>query len=202
MPKSFLLTMLCVAVVPGVLNSCCEPGQKDSQPYVVNSKFQETYGRDIDLYRQFQSGSSVTDSAYYPVYTFGIQNTGTQDDDYTLQLRYGPLQDGTYLSGFDITKHVPAGQTMLFRSPVLVPDSITANARYAYESYLCRVTGDTAPNLDEIYYGLSFQTTDSAEIHNLRPTLDIVYGAINNGPEGCNTPASSMPVNIDSLPVR
>ncbi len=180
-----LITIGCATL----LASCCEPAHKDSQPYVVNSLFQETYGRDIDLFRQSQSASSIPDSAYYPIYTFAIQNTGTQDDNYTLQLRYG-------VGGFDITKHVPAGQVVLFKSPIIPPDSITANAQYTF------VVGDTAPNLDVMYYGLSFHAIDSAEIHSMMPSIQIVYGAIDNGPEGCNTPASMMPVNIDSLPIR
>jgi len=146
--------------------------------------FQETYGRDIDL--------STGDSAYYPIYTFGIQNTGTADDDFTLQLRY---RQGTV--GFDITKHVPAGAIVLFQSPLITSDSITQNATYAYVGFQ-----DTVPNIDEIYYGMSFHSTDSAEVHTMQPTITIVYGSIDNGPEGCNTPASTSSVNITSLPSR
>src|SRR5581483_6796405 len=174
-----------------LLASCCEPAHKDSAPYVVNSDFQETAGRDVSLANQPATG--VPDSAYYPIYTFGIQNTGMQDDDFTLQLRYFTA-NGT--GGFDITRHVPAGQVVLFRTPTATPDSITANERFAYS------VPDTNPNLDEIYEFLSFQSADSAEIHTIRPQISIVYGAIDKGPEGCNTPASAQAVNIDSLPVR
>lgn len=169
------------------LASCCEPAHKNASPYVVNSMFQETYGRDIDLARQPFHG--IADSAYFPIYTFGIQNTGTQDDDFTLQLRANG-------GGFDITRHVPAGQVVLFRTPTVVLDSITSNERLSY------VITDPNPNIDEIYYGMSFQSTDSVEIHSLNPTISIVYGTINNGPEGCNTPASTASVNVDSLPTR
>jgi hypothetical protein len=170
-----------------VLSSCCEPAHKNSSPYVVDSLFQETYGRDIDFIGK--------DSAYYPIYTFGIQNTGTADDNFTLQLRYGLTSSG-WTSGFDITKHVPAGAVVLFQTPTPFPDSLTENATYAY------VFPDTGLNIDEIYYGLSFQNTDSAEIHALQPTLSIVYGSIDNGPEGCNTRASTMSMSVNSLPVR
>jgi len=170
-----------------MLQSCCQPVHKNSAPYVVNSMFQETYGRDVDVARQQPSG--IPDSAYFPIYTFGIQNTGTDDDDFTLLVRANG-------AGFDITRHVPAGQVVLFKTPTAVLDSITMNERFAY------AVADTSPNLDWIYYGMAFQTTDSAEIHTLRPTLSIVYGAIDNGPEGCNTPASTASVDIDSLPIR
>jgi hypothetical protein len=155
---------------------------------MVNSLFQESYGRDLDLYN---SNFFAVDSAYYPIYTFGIQNTGTADDYFTLQLLY---RNDTV--GYTITKFVPAGQVVLFQSPLAVPDSNTINATYTY------AVGDTDPNIDLIYDGLSFQTTDSAEIHSVQPTISIIYGAINNGPEGCNTPASTMSVDVDSLPVR
>jgi hypothetical protein len=184
MLRSSLITLLCAAALSAVLESCCEPAHKDASPYVVNSMFQETYGRDIALVNQPFHG--IPDSAYFPIYTFGIQNTGTQDDDFTLQLRANG-------GGFDITRHVPAGQVVLFRTPTAVLDSITSNERFSY------VITDTNPNIDEIYYGLSFQTTDSTKIESVHPTLSIVYGAIDNGPEGCNTPASITSVSTDSL---
>ncbi|MFI5201600.1 MAG: hypothetical protein ACHQNE_04390 [Candidatus Kapaibacterium sp.] len=187
MVRFSLIILLGAVASSAMLASCCEPTHKNASPYVVNSMFQETYGRDIDFARQ--PLSSVPDSAYYPIYTFGIQNTGTDDDDFTLLLRANGY-------GFDITRRVPAGQVVLFKTPTAVLDSITANERFAY------VTGDTSRNLDLIYYSMSFQTTDSAEIHSLNPTISIVYGGIDNGPEGCNTPASITSVNIDSLPVR
>lgn len=182
MVRYSLITLVCAAGFA----ACCEPVHKNSAPYVVNSMFQETYGRDIDVARQPLSG--IPDSAYFPIYTFGVQNTGTDDDDFTLMFR---ARGG----GFDITRRVGAGQVVLFKTPNAVLDSITMNERFAY-------TNDTSPNLDLIYYGMSFQTTDSAEIHSLQPTISIVYGAVDNGPEGCNTPASTASVVIDSLPVR
>ncbi|HET6401498.1 MAG TPA: hypothetical protein VFH95_08880 [Candidatus Kapabacteria bacterium] len=186
MVRYALIILLGAAASSALLASCCEPAHKNSAPYVVNSMFQEVYGRDIDLAHQ---QGSVPDSAYFPIYTFGIQNTGTDDDVFTLQLRANG-------GGFDITRRVPAGQVVLFRTPTAVLDSITSNEQFSY------VITDTNPNIDEIYKWMSFQTTDSAEIHSLNPTLSIVYGAIDNGPEGCNTPASTTSESIDSLPKR
>ena len=79
---------------------------------MVNSLFQETYGRDLDLYNQ-NTTTGIVDSAYYPIYTFAIQNTGSTDDKFTLQLSY---RQGVV--GYNITKLVPAGQVVLFQSPV------------------------------------------------------------------------------------
>jgi hypothetical protein len=187
-----LRTLLALVGLFGViiLSSCCQPSHKDSSPYVVNSLFQESYGRDLDLYNQ-DTLNGVVDSAYFPIYTFGIQNTGTADDQFTLQLL---SRQGTV--GYSITKLVRAGQVVLFQTPLGIADSITQNATYTY------AVSDTSPNLDEINYGLSFQSTDSAEIHTMQPMISIIYGSINNGPEGCNTPASTLSVNVDSLPFR
>lgn len=138
---------------------------------MVYSLFQESYGRDLDLYNQDPTTDNV-DSAYYPIYTFGIQNTGTADDNFTLQLT---CRQGT--EGYSITKRVPAGQVVLFQSPLAIPDSNTVNATYSYIGFQ-----DTLPNIDEIYYGESFQSIDSAEIHAMQPTISIIYGAIDNGP--------------------
>jgi hypothetical protein len=189
MLRTTLALVGCTCMI--LLSSCCQPSHKDSSPYVVNSLFQETYGRDLDLYNQDTTTETV-DSAYYPIYTFAIQNTGTADDQFTLQLTY---RQG--IVGYTITKLVPAGQVVLFQSPLAVPDSITENATYSYLAFQ-----GANPNIDIIYDGLSFQSTDSAEIHAMQPTVSIIYGLIDNGPEGCNTPASTMSVNIDSLPTR
>jgi hypothetical protein len=183
------------------ISSCCQPAHKNSNPVVIDSLFQETYGRDADEYQVLESGSNVTDSAWYPIYTFGIANTGTADDDFTLQIRYinNTVSGNPQTGGFDITRHVPAGDTVLFRTPVGVPDSITK-----YETFFYPVlpATDTTPNVDFAYFYLSFQSSDSAEIHFMRPSIDILSGVINNGPEACNTPASQMNVDPNSLPYR
>jgi hypothetical protein len=186
-------------IIAGGLSSCCKPSHKNSNPVVIDSLFQETYGRNLDLYHI--SSSDIADSAYYPIYPFGIANTGTADDDFTLQIRYtnNTISGSPQTGGFDITRHVPAGDTVLFKTPIAVPDSITENEEFFYPF---RSSSDTTPNVDFAYYYLSFQSTDSAEIHFMRPTLDILSGAINNGPEACNTPASQMNVDVNSLPLR
>ena len=179
------------------LSSCCEPARKNSQPSVIDSLFQATHGYDVDIFTtQFSQNPAIPDSGYYPIYTFGIKNTGTDDDDFTLQLRYN---NAGLIAGFDITKHVLAGTTVLFKTPVMPPDSITIDARYFYPNL---TVADTNPPMAEAYYGLFKQSPDSIRIQLLRPTITILYGAINNGPEACNTPAGSYPVNIDALPQR
>jgi hypothetical protein len=177
------------------LSSCCEPATKNSMPSVIDSLFQASHGHDVDIFTT--GNSTIPDSGYYPIYTFGIENTGSEDDDFTIQLRYNAA--GGLIAGFDITKHVPAGKTVLFKTPVMPPDSITINATYFYPNL---TVADTNPPMAEAYFGLFKQTPDSIKIQLMRPTITILYGAINNGPEACNTPAASYPVNIDELPQR
>ncbi|HEY3874393.1 MAG TPA: hypothetical protein VGM92_02870 [Candidatus Kapabacteria bacterium] len=186
---TFFLSIFAIAAG---LSSCCQPAHKDANPVMIDSLFQTSYGRDLDFYN---SNPEAIDSAYYPIYTFGIQNAGTADDHFTLQFQR--LLSNGIVTGFSITRLVPAGQTVLFRTPTAAPDSITSQETFAYFA----VT-DTIPNIDEIYDGLSFQTTDSAKIQSINPSLTIVYGSIDNGPEGCNTPASVSAFDINTLPVR
>ncbi len=174
------------------LASCCEPGHRDSQPLVIDSLFQETFGRDLDVFTPTGSGNS--DSAYYPIYTFGIKNNGSTDDDFTLSVRYFNLG---YIAGFDITKRVPAGQTVLFRTPSPQHDS---SATYHFPNL--NNPADSLPSMDKAYYGIQASTPGGTEIHTLLPTLTITYGLIDNGPEGCNTPASTMQIDPNELPKR
>ena len=172
--------------------ACCEPGHKDSQPAMVADSFQETFGKDLDVYSS-QGGRS--DSAYFPIYTFGIKNTGTADDVFTLHFRK-PLASG-FNGGFDITKHVAAGQTVMFRTPSPIYDS---SAHYFFPNLTN--PNDTNPIMDKAYYGIQASTPDSTKLHILQPTLTITYGEINNGPEACNTPASTQTIDINELPRR
>ena len=187
--------------IGAVFSSCCEPSHKNSNPVIIGSLFQESYGRDLDLYQQIQSSSTKPDSAWYPIYTFGVANTGTADDRFTLQIRYtnNTNSSGPQLGGFDITRDVPAGDTLLFQTPVPVPDSITLKETFFYPRLS---STDTSPNVDRAYFFFSVQDTDSVEIHFARPTIDILSGAIDNGPEGCNTPASQLNIDVISLPRR
>ena len=190
--RYFLTVIVCLALT-AVLSSCCEPGHKNSQPLVIDSLFQQTYGHDFDLYSTQNSQTpTIPDSGYYPIYTFGIQNTGTDDDDFTVQFRY-------FNAGFDITEHVPAGKIVLFKTPVMPPDSITMNARYFYPIL---PAADTNPPIPYAYYALFQPNPDSTKIRSMRPTITVLYGSIDNGPEACNTPASQYVINIDQLPVR
>jgi hypothetical protein len=183
--------LLFVTCIAALLASCCEPTHKDSQPELDPNNFTQDYGHNADIYEMAIEHKSDTIAGIYPIYTFGIKNTGSQDDDFTLRLRRGDL-------GFDITKHVPAGQTVFFRTPTPQGDS-SAQYKYALSGIVIPVT-DTAPNMDYAYYGLTRPDSQSVKLRFLRPRLEVIYGEVNNGPEACNTPASTLTVNIDRFP--
>ncbi len=156
--------------------------------------FAETFGHDLDVYQVIATGI-ITDSGYYPIWTFGIQNTGSEDDNFTMSVVYFPALGGR--EEFDITKRVPAGKIVLFRTPTLPSDS---SAIYTYPERTN--PADTNLPLNRDYYGFLQQSPDSTEIHFMRPSITISYGVIDNGPEACNTPASTFSLNIDRLPKR
>jgi len=183
-----LLFITCLAAF---FASCCEPTHKDSQPELDVANFSQDYGHNVDIYQMQIRNSHDTIQGIFPIYTFGIKNTGSQDDNFTLRLRY-------FDAGFDITKRVPAGQTVFFRTPTPQGDS-SAQYKYALSGPIIPVT-DTAPNMDYAYYGITRPDSQSVKLRFLRPTLQVIYGEINNGPEACNTPASTLTVNIDRFP--
>jgi hypothetical protein len=185
--------LLFVTCIAALLASCCEPTHKDSQPELDVANFTQDYGHNVDIYQMLVKNSQDTIQGIFPIYTFAIKNTGTQDDDFTLRLRQ-------FDAGFDITKRVPAGQTVLFRTPTPQGDS---SAHYTYAlSGIVIPAKDTAPNMDYAYYGLTRPDSQSVQLVHLRPTIQVIYGEVNNGPEACNTPASTLTVNIDRFPVK
>jgi hypothetical protein len=194
LPLKGLFTGLAAVWLALGLSSCCEPAHKDSQPMVIDSTFKESAGRDLDLFGADTHPIPIVDSAYYPVYSVGIQNTGTQDDTYTLSLRYVNLG---FTFGFDITKRVPAGQVVTFSTPTQPPDP---NATYAFAA--ATLASDTTLSIDKMYKGIQGDSAYKVEIHRLQPTLTITYGAIDNGPEACNTPASQQQLDVNELPTR
>ncbi len=180
---------LLVLIFAGLLASCCEPSHKNSTPVSVDALFAESYAYDLDAYNTRLTG--VTDSGYYPIYTFGIRNVGTDDDDFRMNI---VLTNGAEI---DIIKHVKAGDTALFRTPTLPLDP---SAQYIFPNFTS--PADTSMPLARDYYGFFTQTPETTEIHSVRPTITISFGEIYGGPEACNTPASVQTLNIDALPHR
>jgi hypothetical protein len=190
------LLLLMLSAAPLVLSSCCEPASKDSRPSLIDSLFSRSVGYDLDLQRTPAGGKA--DSGYYPIYTFAIHNDGSQDDIFTLRFRSQyTISDQTASGrplGFDISQTVPAGQTVLFRTPTPLPDSITSRERITFTP-----TQDTLPLMSRAYLGFFATTPDSTKLRYENAMVSVLYGAIDNGAEGCNTPATSKPVLIGAI---
>jgi hypothetical protein len=197
MRKYSLLLLLSVSL-PFVLAACCEPASKDSRPVVVDSLFQRTTGFDIDRARNLNKPlGAAPDSGYYPIYTLAVHNSGSQDDMITLRFRSQYVLTTGSALGFDITRNVPADSTVLFRTPTPVPDSITSLERITYA-----YAPDTLPLMSDAYFGFFVSTPDSTTIAREHATISVFYGAIDNGGEGCNTPATEKPVATGSFQDR
>lgn len=195
--RKLSLFLLLLGITPAFfVSSCCEPSTKDSRPMIIDSLFSRTTGFDLDLQRTPAGG--IPDSGYYPIYTFAIRNDGAQDDIFTLRFRSQyTISDQTGSGrplGFDISQTVPAGATVFFRTPTPVPDSITSRERITYTP-----TQDTLPLMSRAYLGFFATTPDSTKLRYENAAVSVLYGAIDNGAEGCNTPATSKPVQIGGI---
>ena len=113
------------------------------------------------------------DSGYYPIYTLTLKNVGSEADSFRLQFsRNNDL--------FYITEFVPPGQTAVFRTPGPLKDTATLNPW-------------------NFYGGFFVSTTDSIHISLMQPSVSVLYGAIDNGPEGCNSDPLQMQIDVNAL---
>src|SRR5258708_24331543 len=78
-----------------ILSSCCEPAQRNSFPKVITTSYRDTAIKDADQFAAVDSAANPLDSAFYPVYSIDIQNTGSQGD--TFYLSYSRLRNGIQL---------------------------------------------------------------------------------------------------------
>jgi hypothetical protein len=151
------------------IQSCCEPEYKDSYPRVIYDTYRDTMIYDL----MPATGDTIvrTDSGYYPIYEFAVKNEGADADSFTMiigNLGYGP---------FPITKFVLPGETVIFR---------TADGPIS----------DTAEwKSQELFYSFFSKDTNNLRIQELQPFLAFRYGEVNNGDEGCNTPASQVEID-------
>ena len=171
------LFLVLVSIAIG-LGACCEPSPKNSNPVFIDSLFHQDKLKD----RYIDSTNNISaDSLYYPAWTWTILNAGTDGDDFTLHVRH-PLVE----VGYDITRHVDAGKTAVFRSPVL-GDSNTIGAHY----FLLYRGTDTLDIPAYAFYGFYAYDSSQASISYIQPRLSITYGAVDRGPEACNTPSTT-----------
>lgn len=175
MTKGFLFILSSITLAAAV-SSCCEPQSRNSLPVVVDSLY-----HDSAVFDQYPLGihsdGRPPDSGYYPVYTLGIKNAGTETDTFTL--RFDRLGNGFELP-IEIKHEVPAGQTVLFSTPATLNETSDTLAQSYYASFFVR-------------------TQDSIPIYRMRPTVTVKYGAVYNGPEGCNSDPITNTLNVDAL---
>lgn len=156
-----------------MLVACCDPKPINSLPQVIDTTYTDTAIKD-DMN---QSNSSL-DSGYYPIYSLDIKNIGTESD--TFELRYTRTRNG-FVIPVVVKQYVPVGETRTFRTEGPIPD-------HGVE-YMA----------DIVYYSFFVSTPDSVSVHMLKPDITVLYGARNEGEEGCNAEAREMFVNYNDL---
>jgi len=156
-----------------MLVACCDPKPISSLPQVIDTTYSDTAIKD-DMN---QSNTSL-DSGYYPIYSLDIKNVGTEAD--TFALWYTRNRNG-FVIPVIVKQYVPVGETRTFRTEGPIPDH---GVQYT---------------ADLVYYSFFVSTPDSVSVHMLKPDIKILYGATNEGTEGCNAEAKEMFVNYSDL---
>lgn len=154
------------------LGSCCDPKPRNSYPSVIDSSYSFESVKDATIP---VPPDYVLDSAYYPIYSLDIKNTGSESDTFTVIIDRD--QGGNVL--FD-KQYVEAGQTKSFHTYGPIPSNALDTAKYRYYSFFT-------------------STPDSLDLKVLRPSVRIYYGSSLDGPETCGMAATSLTVKVDSL---
>ena len=93
-----------------VLSACCIPKEKNSYPQVIATSYSDTAVKDADQFLGIDSTVDPLDSAFYPVYSLNIQNTGSEAD--TFYLSYSRIRNGL-LEPLSVQQYV----CLLYTSP-------------------------------------------------------------------------------------
>lgn len=165
----FIKALPAILLLAVSIQSCCEPEYRNSFPRVLYDTYRDTMVYDL----MPPTGDTIirSDSGYYPIYEFAVKNEGTDADSFTMiigNFGYGPGP---------ITKYVAGGETVIFRTA---------------EGPISDTGANRAQNL---FYTFFSKDTNSLHIQELRPYLAFRYGEVNNGDEGCNTPASEVEID-------
>jgi hypothetical protein len=141
-------------------------------PLVLDSTYSDTAIKDIaDRY-----DPKIADSAFYPIYSIDIKNTGIESDTFTL--RYRRVRNG-WLLPVEVKEFVPAGETRTFRTEGPIPDH--------------GVDGLTS---DIVYISFFVSTPDSIPIQVMRPEVTLSYGSTQQGDESCGSPGTELKLDI------
>lgn len=167
--KLFLFVLLTSTYA---LSSCCDPKPRNSYPTVIDSSYSFEAIKDATL--PIPPDNHI-DSAYYPIYSMDITNTGTEADTFTVVI---DRQMGGYTL-FD-RKYVQPGETKTFRTYGPIPSNALDTAKYRYYTFFT-------------------STPDSLDLKVLRPSVRVYYGRSLDGPETCGVAETSRAIDVDSL---
>jgi hypothetical protein len=172
--------LLSIGIGLFILSACCEPKQKNSFPKVIDTSYTDTAVYDADQFPEIDSNANPFDSAFYPVYSLDIQNTGTQAD--TFYVSYSRVRNGIQVPLY-VQQFVNAGETKTFKTFGPIPSN--------------------SPDTSKVkYYSFYVKTRDSISLFVLQPQISIHYGQDPNGPEQCGSPGTDISVDISKLKHR
>jgi hypothetical protein len=157
-----------------LLSSCCEPAQKNSFPQVIASSYSDTAIKDADQVKiQGLPAPDPLDSAYYPIYSVDIKNTGTEAD--TFKITYSRVNG---LFGIPLTAQA-----------YVMPDSIRTIKTFG------PIPSNSLDSAKYQYLDFFVKTADSIHVTLLKPQITIHYGQTPNGAEQCGT--SGKDISVD-----
>lgn len=172
--KYFLFTV-CLGLF--ILSACCVPMDKNSFPQVIDTSYSDTAVKDADQFIGIDSTVDPYDSAFYPVYSINIQNTGSEAD--TFYLSYSRTRNG-FLEPLTTQQNVNAGETKTFKTLGPIPSNAPDTLRVKY-------------------YAFFVKSPDSVHVSFLKPQITIHYGQTPNGPEQCGSPGKDISVDPTKL---
>jgi hypothetical protein len=176
LPRSYFLLPLGLGIF--ILSACCVPAQKNSFPMVIDTSYNDSAVYDAD---QVQVTGlpppNPLDSAFYPIYSLDIKNTGSEAD--TFKLYYFRV-NGAYGFPLQAQAYVQPGETKTFRTYGPIPSNSLDTAKYRYLDFFVK-------------------TIDSISLFKLLPQVTIHYGETPNGPEQCGTSGKDISVDVTSL---
>jgi hypothetical protein len=170
--------LIAAGLVLLVFSACCEPKDKNSFPKVILNSYSDTSVKDADQFAEIDSAANPLDSAYYPVYSIDIQNTGSEADSFYLS--YTRVRDG-YQESLNVQQFVNAGETKTFTTIGPLPSNSPDTSRIKVFSFFVR-------------------SVDSIPIQVMRPQISIHYGQTPNGPGECGT--SGKDITVDPLKLQ
>ncbi len=170
-----------IVIVFGLLliSSCCDPAQKNSFPQVMTSSYNDTAIKDADQVIVIGlPAPDPLDSAYYPIYSLDIQNTGSEADTFTVSYN---RSSGLFGIPLIAQAYVQPGETKTFSTYGPIPSNSLDSAKYRYLDFFVK-------------------TKDSISLFVLQPKISIHYGQTPNGAEQCGV--AGKDITVDPLKLK